>query len=473
MSSNGLGRRELFKAAGVAALGAAVSTASGEEVKPKPPNLLLIHTDQQSCWTLGAYGGALIQTPHIDSLATEGALFKNFFTNSAVCTPSRGCLLTGRYPHAHGAYRNNVELNRDEVTIAHVLREEGYDTGYAGKWHLDGEPKPGWVPRDRAMGFEDSRFMFNRGHWKKITEEPGGPPMVHPYSVIGDRRSYTTDWLTDKTIAFLQQRRTRPFCFMVSFPDPHTPFTVRPPYDTMFDPEAMPVPSTFRQKNKSAWAKRGKGGPRDEQALKRVKAAYCGEVKCIDDNVGRILRCLRETAQLDRTVVVFTTDHGEYMGEHGLMGKNQLYETAYRIPLLIRWPKRISPGTVIDACVSTVDFMPTMLSLIGAPLSGREQGKDAGCLLEGETTGWANEAFLHHSSLERAGIFTPRYEIAYVKGAEPILFDRLHDPEQTQNLFHEPACREVVEELTRRLIAHNSGVQAPAAEWLRELAAPK
>ena len=112
---------------------------------PDRPNLLVIHTDQQNCWTLSAYGGTLVDTPNIGRLGQEGAIFRSFFTNSAVCTPSRGCLVTGRYPHAHGAYTNNIPLNRDEVTFAQVLLRDGYDTGYAGKWHLDGDRRPGWV----------------------------------------------------------------------------------------------------------------------------------------------------------------------------------------------------------------------------------------------------------------------------------------------------------------------------------------
>ena len=169
------------------------------------PNLLVIHTDQQSCWSLSAYGGTLVSTPNIDSLATEGVILDSFFTNVAVCTPSRGCFVTGRYEHAHGAYRNNIPLGRDEITFAQVLRDAGYDTGYAGKWHLDGTPRPGWVHPERSMGFADARFMFNRGHWKKISDPPMNDmePVVHPYREIGDDRSYPTDWLTDRAIDFV------------------------------------------------------------------------------------------------------------------------------------------------------------------------------------------------------------------------------------------------------------------------------
>ena len=139
----------------------------------RKPNLLVILTDQQSAWTLGAYGGDAVGTPRIDAVGEEGARFENFFTNSAVCSPSRGCLFTGLYPHVHGTYHNDIELNRDAVTFAQVLRDNGYETGYAGKWHLDGHKRrPGWMTPERSMGFTDCRWMFEcsqrqTGTWKK------------------------------------------------------------------------------------------------------------------------------------------------------------------------------------------------------------------------------------------------------------------------------------------------------------------
>jgi len=438
------------------------------------PNLLVIHTDQQSSWTLSCYDDSLVSTPHADRLAAEGARFTQFFTNSAVCTPSRGCFVTGRYPHCHGAYRNNIPLGRDQTTFAHVLQQTGYDTGYAGKWHLDGTPRPGWTHPERSMGFADARYMFNRGHWKRIDDPPMPQmePVVHHYREIGDEHSFTTDWLAQKTIDFIQQPRDNPFCYMVSIPDPHTPFTVRPPYDSMYDPQQMPIPDSYYQEDLPDWAVDARTGPTgapNEQALRRHKAQYCGQVKLIDACVGRILTALEERDILDDTIVVFTTDHGEYMGEHGLMAKNLLYETAYRIPLLIRWPEKIPPGTVVDHIASTVDFQPSILELMGVPACGREQGRDISAVLCGEDEEWIDEAFIHHASLERAGIFTPEFELAYVKGRDAILFDRENDPDQLRNLFGDPNYADAVVDLTRRIVDHNAALDSPAISWLREI----
>lgn len=443
------------------------------------PNLLVIHTDQQSSWSLSCYGGTLVDTPNIDRLAREGAIFSSFFINSAVCTPSRGCFVTGRYPHNHGAYTNNIPLNADEVTFAEALRRRGYDTGYSGKWHLDGTPRPGWVHPERCMGFEDNRFMFNRGHWKKVDEHWTGG--VHPqfcrYDVIGDEKSFVTDWLADKTVEFIRKPRTAPFCYMVSLPDPHDPMTVRPPYDAMYRPEDMPLPRSLRQEGLPDWVKdrqlayagahRYKSG--FEEALKVKMAGYCGEVKCIDDNVGKILECLEEEGILDSTVVVFTTDHGEYMGEHGLVGKNMLYESAYRVPLVMRWPGGIPAGTVVESFFATVDFQPTVLRLMGAEPCGREEGRDASALLRTPDGGasWEEEAFIHHCSFEQAGIFTPEYELAFVKDRDPIFFDRREDPEQVTNLFDRMRGSREVKELTDRILAHHEKTGSPSVEWLR------
>lgn len=473
-----MNRRDLLKAIGLGSAALAIPTgtpARAAQSRPNSslPNLLILHTDQLSCWAVSAYaarltktpnyGKVLVETPHIDSLANGGAILYNFFTNSAVCTPSRGCLVTGRYPHAHGAYRNDIEMNRDEVTIARVLQGRGYETGYSGKWHLDGEARPGWMTPERSMGFADCRFMFNRGHWKKIVDKPDGTAEVSPYNVIGDRKTYTTDWLADKTIEFIRKARSKPFFYMVSFPDPHTPFTVREPYMSMYKPEDMIVPNTLNESTPS----NKRAARKNEEAMKRDKAHYCGLVKCIDDNIGRILDSLREGGILDQTIIVLTTDHGEYMGEHGLYGKNQWYRTAYQIPFLVRWPKKIRAGTVIDRFISNVDVQKTLLGLMDIEPSGREQGRDASALLRGEPNEWKDEVMIHHSSLESAGIFTPQYELVLKADGKHMLFDRINDPEQTKNLSANPEHAGVMRDLASRVVQHNIDVGSPAVSWLQ------
>lgn len=439
----------------------------------KRPNLLILHTDQQSTWTLGIYGGKLIGTPNIDSIGEEGAVFNNFFCNHARCSPSRACMLTGRYPFYNGVYTNALRFNEGEVTIAHILAENGYDTAYRGKWHLDGKGKPGWVKPQDTMGFNDA-VMYNRGHWKTMVERPGEE---FPYVSmdIGDEKTYPTDWLADKTIEYIKKPRENPFFLMVSIPDPHPPFNVRAPFDTMYDPEEMPVPDTFYEENLPVWVDnvhkkfvaKKKGVTEDE--LKRIKAQYCGEVKCIEYNVGRILNCLSEQGILDDTIVVFTSDHGEYMGEHGLLQKNQLYETAYKIPLVIRWPEKIIPGTEINSLVDTVDFQQTILGLMDIKPCGREQGRDASPLLTGHDIEWEDNVYIYRDEMNFAGVFTDKYQLVLSKEGGSMLFDRENDPKQINNLFENPDYKEVVRELGLKVIEHHRYYNNPQIKWLADM----
>jgi arylsulfatase A-like enzyme len=264
-----------------------------------PPNLLIIHTDEHNFRTLGCYRAvlppeqalmwgedAVVTTPHIDWLAKHGALCTSFYATTPVCSPSRSAFVSGRYPQNTPVVTNNIPMDDDIVTFAEILRQQGYATGYAGKWHLDGGSRPGWAPK-RKFGFQDNRYMFNRGHWKQLEETPAGPRVKArnargkaTYLVRGaNEKSFTTDFLADKTVAFIEAHKSAPFCFMVSIPDPHGPDSVRPPYDTMFKGQTAKAPRTFAQPDDYLpfWSKR-RGGFNG-------MASYFGMVKCIDDNV--------------------------------------------------------------------------------------------------------------------------------------------------------------------------------------------
>ena len=306
--------------------------------------------------------------------------------------------------------------------------------------------------------------MFNRGHWKKLEDTPDGPRVAtrnargQPnYSVGGaDEKSFTTDWLASKTIDFIRAHAERPFCFMVCIPDPHGPNTVRAPYDTMFANTPVPIPASLAKTpaQTPGWARPDRKV--NARTLRRIQPAYYGMVKCIDDNVGKILAALRERGVLERTVVVFTADHGDLCGEHGRLNKGVPYEGSARIPFVMHYPKRIKRGTVINQALSCVDFLPTIATLMGFKTAGKEEGRDASRLFTGDGgSDWKDIAFLRSTpGNEWLCAVTDDYKLVYSKADRPWLFDLSKDPDELKNRFADPAYRDAVRRMTRELVRY-------------------
>jgi arylsulfatase A-like enzyme len=452
-----------------------------------PPNLLVIMTDEHNFRTLGCYRdlmspdqafvwgpGVKVDTPNIDWLAKNGAIADRFYATSPVCTPARAAFVSGLYPHNTGAYRNNQPLNDSVVTFAEVLRRRGYATGYAGKWHLDNDERPGWRPA-RKFGFEDNRYMFNRGHWKNLQLTPDGARIgaVNPngeptYAVAGaDAKTFTTDFLTDRTVEFIRAHKERPFCYMVSIPDPHGPNTVRAPYDTMFDPSTFQQPRTATQQGRNLPSYASTVIERFNQ---QQMAQYFGMVKCIDDNIGKVLDALRETGLLEKTFIVFTSDHGDMCGEHGRHNKGIPLEASARVPFILYAPGVVKPGTHIKPALANVIFKPTILSLMGVPDPDKAEGQDASALFRGEAGDWRDVAFLRIGAGEEGGgngwlgAFTRRHKLVVGVNGEPALFDLETDPDELTNLFTSPAHREIVRTLSRELANYATTHRDPHGE---------
>lgn len=450
-----------------AALAVGAQAASAAEAAR--PNVLIIHTDEHNFRTLGCYRarmpkeqafvwgeGVAVETPHIDALARRGAVCTRFYAASPVCTPSRASFVTGRYPQNTGCDENDKPLHDGLVSFAEALRRQGYATGYAGKWHLDGRERPGWAPA-RHFGFEDNRYLFNRGHWKQLEDTEEGPAVkAHnrsgepTYSAVGaDEKSFTTDFLADKAAAFIAAHRDAPFCYMVSFPDPHGPNSVRPPYDTMYTNFAFCLPASAE----------GRGKMED-------MARYFGMVKCVDDNVGKLAEALRKAGILERTIVVFTSDHGDMCGEHGLVNKGVPYEASARIPFVVAWPGRIKAGTTVRDALSTVDFKPTLLGLLGLPPDPSDEGRDASALLltGAAPDGWADAVFSRNHAGRWLMAVSSHHKLIVYPDSDPCLYDLDADPFEMRNRFADPACRETVRVLARQLLAHAVRAHEPYAE---------
>ncbi len=480
-------KRRRFLKNSAAASGATLATPALAKTgaAPRKPNLVIIHCDELNFRTLGCYRdtlppeqafmwgqakGAVCETPHIDRLAREGALCTKFYAATPVCSPSRSSLLSGQYPQNTPVTNNNLILSDEVISFAELLKQTGYATGYAGKWHLDGGGKPQWEPK-RNFGFTDNRYMFNRGHWKQFEDTPQGPRVKArtngkaSYSVQGaDDKSFATDWLSTKTIEFIDEHKEQPFCYMLSIPDPHGPDTVRAPYDSMFDDRVVEKPRTFDKDAARApsWAK---PSPKCNYKM----AQYHGMMKCIDDNVGRITRHLEQLGLLDDTILIFTADHGDMRGEHHRQNKGIPLEASAKVPFVIRYPKNIPARRRIDKVVNTVDFLPTILAMMKVKTAGKEEGRDCSALFTAAQAPakWNDVTFMRSTGKpndERVGwisAVTPRYKLILSSSDDPWLLDLKEDPDELTNFIGGLRHREVAKSLARDLITYGKTHKDP------------
>ena len=458
------------------------------------PNLLIIHTDEHNFRTLGCYRdlmtedqafvwgqGVKVDTPHIDSLAHAGAICTSYYAASPVCTPSRASLISGLYPIHTGSPSNDMPLNDGLVTFAEVLKNQGYATSYVGKWHLDGDDKPGFEPA-RKFGFDDNRYMFNRGHWKVLRQVGDSAEVVGQFNKKtnqykfsmgdADEQSFTTDFLVDRTLEIIERDKGGPFCVMLSIPDPHGPNHVRKPYDTMFADMHFQNPRTMDAATTDTvpgWVSiTGKNSA--EKGLKQETMQwYFGMVKCIDDNVGRILAYLKKNGLEKNTIVVFTSDHGDLMGEHKKHNKGNPYEGSARIPFVIRWPGSIPAGKIVRAAYTTVDFTPTVLGLMGAPQIPGSQGTDASRVFQGSKKVVVDDriVYLTNAGGRWAAAVNNRYKLVLSTMDEPWLFDLKVDPDELTNFYSNPEYRPIAGRFKAELVSQMERYGDPARNSLR------
>ncbi len=373
------------------------------------PNILWICTDQQRYDTIGGLNNPHIRTPNLDRLMAEGTTFTHAFSQSPVCTPSRGAFLTGRYPRTiRGRQNGQAVFPGDEVLVTRMLADQGWDCGLAGKLHLavcDGHVEPRgddgyrvfhWSHHPSPSWKENEYIQWLAAQGKTWEELYQFPPAA--YSGPGIPAQYhQTKWCADMAIDFMTERRDGPWLMSVNPFDPHHPFDPPQEYLDRYDPEQVPLPK-YRpgelddkpefQRVDHQGSYGGKGmscAEATEADLRGVVAAYYAMVEQVDTHVGRMLDVLEETGQRENTIVIFMSDHGEMLGDHGILLKGPyFYDCAIRVPLIISWPGHFQEGVVSKAMVELVDAVPTLLEACEMPAPSRVQGESLLPILEGQ-----------------------------------------------------------------------------------------
>jgi len=441
-------------------------SAAAKRGKADRPNVLLIMTDQHRKDAIGAYGNPAIKTPHLDALAAGGVRCENCWVQHAACMPSRACIFTGRYPMAHRVRSNGVPLPEHETTMAHVLAQNGYRTGGAGKFHflphypyrsplpmMETHPEPYYGFQEFHLG-EDGR---SGEHWVWIQRN-------HPdYHKVPDHKIplelHNSSWAASHTIEFIRKcaGKGEPFFAFCSFVDPHHGYNPPSPYREMYRKEDMPEPigreGEFDDKPpKLKAALKRREGVRADVAYNRTQ--YYGEVTFIDDSIGRILKTLDELRLRDNTLIVFISDHGDMLGDHGLYFKGLAYPQSANVPLIFNWPGRIRSGKVVDGIMQEIDVLPTIMELVGLEAPPGVQGRSQARLLTSDDTDTGYEyAYIEHVGSDytlrsRKWRFT-----AYPGHDYGELYDVENDPHEFVNLWDDAKFAALKNELTQKLLA--------------------
>lgn len=449
-------------------------------MRASQPNLIFVFADQLRARALGCQGDAKAVTPNIDAFARQSLMFTEAVANSPVCTAYRASLMTGKYTTSHGMVINELRMHPGQRCFGHVLTEAGYDTAYIGKWHLyprelgnHRDPRNSFVPPGpHRLGFDGEWKAYNFNHlnfspdafWHGNTPEP---------QMYGDG-VYESDAQTDFAIDVIRRHadaRTQPYAMFLSWGPPHDPWgrdNVPDHYWRMFEGVSFPNPPNYRASDDSPycddWARLTDG---ERECLPDWRRGYYAQIASIDNAFGRLLAAVEGADARCETIIVFTSDHGEMFGAHGRRAKNIFYEEACHVPLMIRWPDQIAPRQS-EACISTVDLMPSLLGLLGLEIPADVEGDDLSDLMSGSETSGPDAALLqicgatavwedgHEWRALRDARYT--YAVYRVDGSEH-LFDRSTDPYQLRNVIGDGEHASVRDRMRARMQARMDTLQ--------------
>ncbi len=470
------------------------------------PNILILFADQFRLDCLGANGNRLIKTPNLDRLASGAANFSNHYVQAAVCVPSRISYFTGRYPHSHKNRVNYTPCDSREVMIQRVLRDNGYQTGSVGKLHF-------YPPTDaQAMSTGFDRVYLDDGvqstdpysdyvRWRKGNDpkadlsiyRPAGSVLAgkNPFHSDVDYEFTPTHWTGMESVKLLREfcASPKPFFLYSSFFKPHSPHVVSSPYDSMYDDVVIPLPklATLDDMRKlplpvQKQIARSPLYEVDPTRFQWMYRSYYAGISMVDHEVGQILDELERSGRADNTIIVFATDHGDQLGEHGLEGKNVLFEASVHTPLLVRFPNHVVAGQY-SQLVGAVDLLPTLLEFCGLRVSDHVEGQSYAPLITGNADsytpreaiyceniipevfapptrigtssyhpfvpGHGEEGILHPDTKM---IRTKRWKMNYYPTCDGELYDLENDPGETRNLWGDAAAAEVQRELKHTLL---------------------
>ncbi len=498
------------------------SCEPAKEEAPSPPNIIYIMTDDHAYQAISAYSDKLMQTPNIDRIAKEGALFTRATVTNSICAPSRAVLLTGKHSFVNGKIDNKEDFDWDQDNFPKLLQANGYQTAMIGKIHMDGIPQ----------GFDFSMVLPGQGHYYN-------PDFLIDGAVV-TKEGYVTDIITDTTLDWLQNTRdpNKPFCVLYHHKAPHREWEPAERHykaftkkvfeepSTLFDDfegrgtaataaemnilrhmnwagdsklypetiEKLGISPTVVRPNNISWdleafertigrmnsAQRASWdavyGPINEQFIgeypnmseedlmrwrfQRYMQDYLGTIAAVDEGIGKVLDYLDASGLAENTIVVYTSDQGFYLGEHGWFDKRFMYEESFRTPLMIRFPREIEPGTVINALVQNLDFAPTFLDYAGVAVPEDMQGESFRLLMSGESDDWRDAVYYTyyeypsvHMVKRHYGVATDRYKLMhfYYDIDEWELYDLQEDPQELKNVYDDPSYEAVKKDMHARL----------------------
>ncbi len=490
-----------------------------------PRNVLIITADQWRADSLGAAGHPMVRTPAIDALATEATRFRRHFTVTSPCAPSRASLWTGMYAHNHRVLVNGTPLDYSFTNLAMEVRKSGIDPMLYGYTDTTPDPRvlpsydPAFLTYENVLPGMTAAVHLRQDNipWLSYLEAQGyaipgpgyaiyhpgrdaGPPppgrgITHAPARYRAEHSDTT-FLTDQCIAGLRRHREafpdRPFFVHLSLLRPHPPWIAPEPYHALYDPADVPAPRRAASREaeagmhpalryllettpQSAYFEHGQGlaADLDEADVRQLRATYYGLITEVDHHIGRLVQTLRTLGVYDDTLIVLTSDHGEQLGDHHLLGKRGWFDASVRIPLILRDPHRPdSHGRTVDAMTESVDLMPTVLVWLGEEVPAQCDGHSLMPLVRGETpAGWrtavhwsfdfrepttfAAETFFGLAS-RRLGMLVHReacHKYVHFAALPPLLYDLANDPDETRNLAMDPDARAVLSELRVKLLS--------------------